>query len=110
MIKGITIKLYQRIKSGVDEFNAPLYTETAVDVENVLVSPVNVDAVIQDAKLYGKKAVYELSIPKGDTHDWENVTVEFFGHRWKTFGFVSEYIEALTPLDWSKKVRVERYG
>ena len=110
LIKGITVRLYQRTRSGVDELNAPIYTESAVDVENVLVSPVSVDDLIQDAKLYGKKAVYELHIPKGDTHNWENVTVEFFGQRWKTFGFVSEYIEELAPLDWNKKVKVERYG
>lgn len=110
MIKGITIRLYERTRTGTDEFDAPVYTEIPADVENVLVTPVKTEDVIQDAQLYGKHAVYELCIPKGDTHNWENVTVGFFGKRWRTYGFTTEYIEELCPLDWNKKVRVERYG
>ena len=60
--------------------------------------------------LFGKKAVYTLAIPKGDTHKWEDSVVEFFGHKWKTFGFPIEGIESNIPLDWNKKVMVERYG
>ena len=60
--------------------------------------------------LTGKKAVYTLAIPKGDTHDWEDKEVKFFGKRWRTFGIPLEGIEQLIPLDWNKKVMVERYG
>lgn len=51
-----------------------------------------------------------LGIPKGDLHHWEDSTVEFFGQKYKTFGFTIEGIEANIPLAWHKKVRVERYG
>ena len=53
---------------------------------------------------------YELCIPKGDAHSWDDVTVEFFGQKWRTYGGVQQYIEELVPLDWNKKVKVERYG
>ena len=110
LIKGITVTLYEKTRSGEDDFNAPIYTETPVQVENVLVTPVSAEDIINDLQLYGKRAVYELSIPKGDTHQWEDRTVEFFGHKWRTFGFCREWIEENLPLNWNKKIKVERYG
>ena len=38
------------------------------------------------------------------------MTVEFFGQRFRTYGDVTEGIEAMIPLQWNKKVKVERYG
>ncbi|MCC8181529.1 MAG: hypothetical protein LIO45_00895 [Clostridiales bacterium] len=110
LIKGITVTLYEKTQTGTDEFHAPVYTETAVEVENVLVQPVSADDVVDDLRLYGKRAEYELCIPKGDSHSWEDCRVAFFGQTWRTFGFVREYIEALVPLSWNRKVKVERYG
>ena len=67
-------------------------------------------AVINELSLNGKKAKYQLAIPKGDTHIWEDADVEFFGARWHTVGFSTEGIEDLIPLDWNRKVMVERCG
>lgn len=97
-------------KTGTDPFGKPIYEETDIDVENVLVSPTSTDDIVNQLTLTGKKAVYTLAIPKGDTNDWEDKEVKFFGKRWRTFGFPIEGIEDLIPLDWNKKVMVERYG
>ena len=110
LIKGITVTLYEKTMTGVDALDAPIYTETPVTVENVLVSPVSSDNLQDDHQLHGRKAVYELSIPKINTNIWENSTVEFWGHKWRTFGFVQKLITENTPLDWDKKVKVELYG
>lgn len=110
LLKGIDIILYEKTETGVDKFNKTLYEETAVKVRNVLVQPVGSTAVTDILKLYGKRAEYELCIPKGDKHIWEDRKVEFFGKTWRTFGFTEEYIEDLVPLSWNKKVKVERYG
>ena len=40
----------------------------------------------------------------------KGIPVEFFGQKWRTYGGVQQYIEELVPLDWNKKVKVERYG
>lgn len=109
-LKGIPVTLYARTQTGTDAFNAPVYTETPVTVENVLVTPASADAVIGDLQLYGKRSVYELCLPKGDTHDWTDCRVDFFGQSFRVFGPVQEYIASLVPLDWNKKVKVERYG
>lgn len=109
LIQGIPVALYERTQTGEDPFGAPVYTETPVTVENVLVAPTAADAVVQDLQLYGKRAVYELCLPKGDAHVWEDCRVDFFGQSFRVFGPVQEYIDALVPLDWNKKVKVERY-
>lgn len=110
LIKGITVTLYEKVQSGVDGFNAPVYTEMPVSVENVLVSPTDSDEILSDMQMHGKRAEYELSIPKGDSHNWEDSRVDFFGMSWRTFGFPRIYIDEHVPLNWNKKVKVERYG
>lgn len=110
MIQGIPVVLYDRVQTGTDAFGVPVYTETPVTVENVLVTPSSAADIVSDLQLYGKKAVYELSIPKGDTHVWEDRKVEFFGESWRAFGFSQQYIEENVPLRWNKKIKVERYG
>lgn len=110
MIKGITVILYEKQQTGKDAFNTPIYEETAVTVENVLVAPAQEQEILDVLNLTGRKAVYTLAIPKGDTHNWEDRDVEFFGERWHTIGMPIKGIEEMIPLSWNTKVRVERYG
>lgn len=109
-MKGITVTLYEKVQTGTDGFNRPVYEKKAVNVENVLAAPASEQEVLDTLNLTGRKAIYTLAIPKWDTHDWENREVEFFGRRWKTIGMPIEGIDALIPLQWNKKVRVENYG
>lgn len=109
MIKGIPVTLWERVQTGTDAANAPIYTETPVQVENVLVTPSSDKDVIDALQLYGKHAVYELSLPKGDQHDWNDCRVDFFGQSWRVFGAGREWIEENVPLFWNRKVMVERY-
>lgn len=110
LIKGIKIVLISKVQVGVDDFNRPVHEEVEEEVDNVLVMPASADDIVTSQDLYGKKAVYTLAIPKGDSHRWEDTTVMFFGQKWHTFGYPLEGIEANIPLDWNKKVMVERYG
>lgn len=110
MLKGISVTLHVRTRTGVDPFNKPIFSDSTVQVDNVLVAPTTNDDIPTALNLDGKKAVYTLAIPKGDNHDWENTTVEFFGESWHTIGFVQGGIDELVPLDWNKKIMVERYG
>lgn len=110
MIKGIPVILIEKAQTGTDPFGAPIYEETEVIVDNVLVSPSSTDDIVNSQDLFGKKAVYTLAIPKGDVHNWIDTKVNFFGQEWKTFGFPIEGIEENIPLDWNMKVMVERYG
>ena len=107
MIKGITIKLEVKTESGVDAFNRPSYTTEMIEIPNVLVGQPTENEVIDTLNLTGRKCIYTLAIPKGDTHDWVNKKVEFFGESFKTIGKPIEGIEDMIPLIWNKKVRCE---
>lgn len=109
MIKGITVVLVSKVQTGTDAFNRPIYEYKEENVDNVLVASATSDDIATSQDLTGKKAVYTLAIPKGDTHNWFDVSVRFFGQEWHTFGYPLEGIEANIPLDWNKKVMVERY-
>lgn len=109
-ITGITVTLYEPTVVGTDPFGEPIVTENEVKVDNVLVYPSTPTEVLETVNLYGRKSVYTLAIPKGDTHTWENRKIAFFGEIWRSFGIPTEGIEENIPLSWNKKVMVERYG
>lgn len=109
-IKGIPVVIINKVQIGTDPFGAPIYEKTEEVVENVLVAPSTTDDIVTTQDLTGKKAVYTLAIPKGDTHNWEDTIVKFFGKEWRTFGYPLEGIEENIPLLWNKKVMVEIYG
>ena len=109
-MKGITVTLYDRTQTGFDALNAPIYAETATPVDNVLVTPLSSEEVLQTYTLTGRRAVYQMGIPKGDTHEWTaGKRVSFFGNDWRIIGMPEEGIENLIPLSWNKKVKVECY-
>ena len=109
-MRGISVILFDKQEVGRDKMNAPIFEEIPTVIENVLVAPVSSDDVLETFNLTGKKAVYEMAIPKGDAHVWEDRKVRFFGQDWHVISFPTEGIEHLIPLSWNKKVKVERYG
>lgn len=109
-IKGITVRLYEKSQIGSDEFEHPIYQETPVIVENVLVAPVSTTEILDMFNLTGKKAVYNIAIPKGDNHTWQDCRVDFFGMSWQVIGFPQQGIEENIPLDWNQKWQVALYG
>lgn len=110
MIKGITVNLLERTQTGVDSFNRPTYTETLVPINNVLVAPLSDTEILDTINLTGRKAVYQLAIPKTDIHTWEDKKVQFFGETWRVIGKPIMGIDADIPLDWNKKVKVESFA
>lgn len=109
-MRGITITLYGKTQTGTDDFGAPIYSETAIEVENVLIGEPSADQITEELNLHGKRLAYVLAIPKGDTNTWTDRKVSFFGETFKTYGEPTQGIEHLIPLAWNKKVKVERYG
>ena len=107
---GAPVVLHVKTLSGYDDLYNPVYTDTTVTVQNVLIGQPTTDDVTDSIQLYGKRLDYMLGIPKGDTHVWEDTEVEFFGQKFRTFGATIQGIEANIPTPWHKKVRVERYA
>lgn len=109
-MRGVEVILHKKVQTGTDEFDAPIYTDTDITVNNVLIGEPTSEQVIEDLNLHGKHLAYVLAIPKDDTNDWEDSEVTFFGKRFKTYGEATQGIDHLIPLSWNKKVKVERYG
>ena len=100
LLKGIHVVLITKTVIGKDGFNRDITEDVRETVENVLVAPVSQTdvAVINELAMNGKKAVYQLAIPKGDTHNWEDAEIEFFGERWRSVGMTTQGLEHLIPL------------
>lgn len=109
MIKGMTVQLAVKSQTGTDAFGVPIYTETFVDIDNVLVGQPTSEDVISTLQLTGKRAAYVLGIPKGDTHNWENTDVKIWGERFRTIGVPQTGIQENIPLRWGANIQVERY-
>jgi len=109
MITGATVTLWTKTQTGTDAFGAPTYDLVAETVDNVLIGEPTPAERTDELSMTGRMITYVLGIPKGDTHDWEDQIVEFFGHKFRTFGIPVEGIEANIPLSWHKKVKCERY-
>lgn len=114
-MKGTDVVLHVKTQKVVgstpvfDAFNNPVYDDRTETVKNVLVGQPTTDDVTSSIDLYGKKIEYMLGVPKGDTHNWEDTEVEFFGNTYRTFGSTIQGIEANIPTPWHKKVRVCKY-
>lgn len=109
MIQGMTVTLWNKSQIGTDEFNQPIYGWAAFDVDNVLVGQPTPEERTDELNLSGKMIEYILGIPKGDSHEWQDQIVEFFGQKFRTFGIPERGIEANIPLKWHLKVKCERY-
>lgn len=109
MIKGITVKLYERTATGTDPFGHTTYAEEPVTVENVLVAPASTTEILDMLNITGKKAVYDIAIPKGDNHTWKDARVDFFGESWRVIGLPKQGIDENVPGRWNQRWMVERY-
>ena len=83
-IKGVPVTLYEKTLTGYDAANRPVYTETPVTVENVLIGEPSTEDITNEYNLSGKRVAYVLGIPKDDTHEWADRTVGFFGQKFRT--------------------------
>ncbi|HEL1655042.1 TPA: hypothetical protein TXN47_001080 [Streptococcus suis] len=109
-IKGVPVVLIDKQVTGKNSFGHPKFEDVEIVVENVLIAPASTEDITNQINLTGKKVDYTLAIPKGDVHNWTNKEVRFFGQRWRTVGEPLEGLDHLIPLEWNKKVQVERYG
>ena len=112
-MRGVTVTLVEKTQTGTDDLNRPIYEDSYIDVDNVLVGEPTSDEIANTMSLYGKQVKYTLAIPKGDTNEWTDTEVippSPFEGKYKTIGYPTAGIEANIPLSWNKKVKLERYG
>lgn len=108
--RGITVQLLDRQKTGSDGFGKSIYTDVAIDIENVLIGEPTTEEITDTLELTGKRLAYTLAIPKGDVNVWEGKKVVFWGETFEVIGKPTQGIEENIPLFWNKKVKVGLYG
>lgn len=108
-IKGQMIYLWDQIETGTNPLGKKLYKKQKVPIKNVIIAQPSTEDVEATINLTGRKAEYLLGIPKGDKHDWDGKEVEFYGKTWRVIGTPTQGMPHMMPLDWNKKVLVERY-
>ena len=109
-MKGTTVQLVVNTITSYDPFGAPIEQETLEDIADVLVGQPSESEVAGVMERYGKKVVYTLGIPKGDTHEWYDTYVYIWGDKYRTIGYPITGEQENIPLRWGKNVMVERYG
>lgn len=109
MIKGMTVKLWTKTRTGTDSLNQPIYVWESEEVHDVLVAQPSPQEQLDALNLTGRSIEYILGIPKGDNHHWENERVEFFGQMFQIVGIPERGIEENVPGKWHLKVKCERY-
>ena len=109
LIKGTKVILFEKKKVGVDDFGADVFSEKPVTVGNVLIAPASSTDATSSTQLSAKTAIYDLHIPKGDAHNWEDSKVEFYGSVWHTVGRCLRWASENVPGDWDRKIQVEIY-
>ena len=107
-IKGVSVVLHVRSVKENDPLGNPIYKYKDVTVNNVLWNATTASDLIDTSRLEGTKELYTLAIPKGDANTWLENTVTFRGKTYHCYA-ESEGMESLTPLEWNKKVLVERF-
>lgn len=108
-MKGETVKLISRTSSDTDPFGNPIYVDTEITVDDVLIGTPSTDAAVTDLNLLGKKLAFVLGIPKGDTHNWQDTFVLIRGKKYRTYGFPLYQTAENVPGRWNLQVKVERY-
>ena len=66
-MKGTTVTLYELVQTGEDAFGVPTYSETPVEVEDVLVGEPNTDDIATSTALYQKVIRFMLGKSSSDT-------------------------------------------
>lgn len=110
-LHGVTIQVKVRTADGENPFGEPVISEGWENVDNVLVGQPTADDLPTQPELQGRRVDYMLAIPKGDAHEWRETEVILpapFAGRYRTVGFPVAGIEDMIPLEWNKKVKVER--
>lgn len=104
---AVSVDLLVKTRTGENAFGEPVFSSEWVSVPGCLVAPMSDQEILETWNLTGRKATYQIAVPKGDTHIWTDTQVRFFGDTWRTIGEPVQGIDALIPLEWNKKVKVE---
>ena len=99
---GVKVSLLQKVRTGANEFLAPVFSEIWVDVDDVLIGEPSGEDIVNDLNLYGKRLAYTLGIPKKDNHKWRDTKVKFWGYVFETYGLPTRGAISIGTFYWNR--------
>ncbi|MGO1319928.1 MAG: hypothetical protein ACTII7_07775 [Galactobacter sp.] len=107
-IKGETVTVLTRERTGTLPGNTPEYTDVETTVDNVLVAPGALSDVTGSIRPDGVKVAWELHFPKTFTGSLRGARVKVRGGpAVPVVGDPHPYTDANTPGAWNRPVRLE---
>lgn len=106
---GMTLSFKKRVATGAkDSFNNPVYSEETITVHDCLVAPPTepIDRV-ESAALDRNVTVVRIHLPKADTRDVSNSSVEYQGEEFRIIGKPVQFMNENTPTRWNRYLRAE---
>ncbi len=103
---GETVYVETRAAGTPDRFNAPTYTYSETQVDNVLVSPGTSQDVTDSNRPEGVEVNYTLYFPKAYTGSLEGLRVKVRGNYYHVIGCPDRYSPC--PTNWNMTVMVGR--
>lgn len=107
-MRGMRLDFQKRVKTGVDGFNQPVYSEVTVSIEDCLVAPPTdpIDRV-ESAALDRNSTVVRIYLPKDDSSDVSKSSFEYDGETFQVIGRPVKFMEENTPTRWNRYARAE---
>lgn len=98
----------KRVKTGVDDFNNPVYSSETLSIDDCLIGPptepydrVETSALDRDITLV------RVHLPQGNTVDVSDSEFMYDGQTFRVIGKPVKFMEENTPTRWSSYLRAE---
>lgn len=108
-MKTITLEFKKRVPTGAkNKLNDPVYTEETFEISGCLIAP-TVEPLdrVESSALDRDIAIVRLHLPKTDSRDVSNCSVDFDGQTWRIVGKPVKFMDGNTPTEWNRYVRAE---
>lgn len=107
MIRGETVWVLDRSRTGVDAHGNALYESKRVEVEDVLVCPRPPREAPEDNRPNGAVVAFTLHFPKSYDGDLYGKSVEVRGRTCRVLGRPMRYASGNVPGRWNMAVEAE---
>lgn len=108
-MKTIVLEFKKRVKTGQkDGLNDPIYEEQTFSISDCLIAPITepLDR-IESSALDRDIAIVRIHLPKSDSTDISDSSVDYGGQTWRVVGKPVAFMNDNTPTIWNRYVRAE---
>ena len=107
----MTVSFTKRVKSGVDDFNNPVYTNETITIDDCLIGPPTepIDRV-ETSALDRDVTVVRVNLPKSSNADISDSEFDYEGEHFRVIGRPVAFMKENTPTRWNRYMRAESFN